>query len=258
MQTLAVGSLFDFSGKTVLVTGASGGIGAGIAARFAEAGANIAVHYRSDKAGAETVATAIADSGGRAEIFQADLTDETATKTMFAAITEHFGRLDAAINNAGAFPNSSIADMSLEDWKFMYAANAESVFLCTREAAAHMKEGGAIINIASISASNAGPEHAHYNSAKAAVVMFTQSAAQEYGPHGIRVNAVSPGVIGRDGIREAWPDGVARWEAKAPMGRLGSPTDVADACLFFASPASSFVTGANLPVDGGVLSTPIY
>lgn len=258
MQPPPVRSLFDFSGKVVLVTGASGGIGAGIASRFAEAGAKIAVHFRSDKAGADTVIDDIEGQGGSTKTFQANLANETETKAMFNEIIHYFGQLDIVVNNAGAFPNSTISDMSLDDWKSMYAANTESVFLCTREAAARMQQGGSIINIASIAASNAGPDHAHYNSAKAAVVMFTQSAAQEFGPHNIRVNAISPGVIGRDNIRHVWPDGVARWEAKAPLGRLGTPTDVANACLFFASPAANFVTGANLPVDGGVLSAPIY
>lgn len=258
MQTPSVRTLLDFSEKTVLVTGAGGGIGAGIALRFAEAGANIAVHYRSSRESAEQIVSTIRETGGTAETFQADLTVEAAVVALFASVTDHFGGLDIAINNAGSFPVSSIADMTQTDWQDMYASNAESVFLCTREAAAQMGDGGAIINIASIAASNPGPEHAHYNSAKAAVVMFTQSAAQEFGPRGIRVNAVSPGVIGRDDIRDAWPEGVARWEAKAPLGRMGTPTDVADACLFLASSGASFITGANLPVEGGVLSSPIY
>jgi NAD(P)-dependent dehydrogenase (short-subunit alcohol dehydrogenase family) len=258
MTTPSVRSLLDFSGKTVLVTGASGGIGAGTALRFAEAGAKVAVHYRSDRQGADKIVTAIKNDGGEAHAFHAELSMEKAVVALFDGVVERFGVIDITINNAGMFPNSTIADMSLDEWQAMYASNTDTLFLCTREAAARMKPGGAIINIASIAAMNAGPEHAHYNSAKAAVVMFSQSAAQEYGPKGIRVNTVSPGVIGRDGIRDAWPDGVARWEAKAPLGRLGSATDIADACLFLASPAASFITGANLPVEGGVLASPIY
>jgi len=259
MQTLPVNSLLDFSGKTVLVTGASGGIGAGIARRFAEAGAHIAVHYRSGKTDAEALVSELVATGVKAQAFHANLTSEASVKALVAAVTSHYGTLDVLINNAGIFPNSSIEAMSLEAWQTMMAVNTDTVFLCTREAAKHMKlTGGAIINIASISGMNAGPDHAHYNASKAAVISFTQSAAQEYGPCGIRVNTVSPGLIERDGIKDAWPEGVERWEKKAPLGRMGTPTDIADACLFLASPAARFITGVNLPVEGGVMASPIY
>jgi NAD(P)-dependent dehydrogenase (short-subunit alcohol dehydrogenase family) len=142
----------------------------------------------------------------------------------------------------------------------MYSANVDTAFLCTQAAAAHMKSagGGAIVNIASIAATSPGPDHSHYNSAKAAVVMLTRSAAQELGRFGIRVNAVSPGVIGREGIEEQWPEGVARWRARAPLKRRGRPDDVADACLFLASAASRWITGHDLIVDGGVMAASIY
>lgn len=258
MPTPSVRSLLDFTGKIVLVTGASRGIGAGTARRFAEAGAKVAVHYRGGKAEAEALVEELQSKGAHAKSFHGELTEEDSVVGLMDNVAAHFGGLDIAINNAGIFPVSSIADMSLDDWNEMMAANADSVFLCTREAAKNMQAGGAIINIASIAGMNPGPEHAHYNSSKAAVLMFTQSAAQEFGPNGIRVNAVSPGVIGRDDIRDAWPEGVARWEAKAPLGRMGTPEDVADACLFLASPAARFITGANLPVEGGVMASPIY
>ena len=259
MQRPSVQSLFNFSGKTVLVTGASGGIGAGIARRFAEAGANIALHYRNGKAEAEALAAELAGTGILAVAFQADLTDEASVSALFTGAVDHFGGLDTLINNAGIFPNSSIEGMSYEAWKTMMAVNTDSVFLCTREAVVAMKNvGGSIINIASISGMNAGPDHAHYNASKAALISFTQSAAQEFGPLGIRVNTVSPGLIERDGIEEAWPEGVARWQTKAPLARMGTPGDVADACLFLASPAAAFITGINLPVEGGVMASPIY
>jgi len=260
MTIPSVNQLLDFSGKTVLITGADRGIGAGIARRFAEAGANVAIHYRSGKIDAEALAAELrASNNNQAHAFHADLTDESDVANLMQSVQSHFGQLDVAINNAGAFPNSSIENMSLADWKSMLAANTDTVFLCTREAAAIMKpRGGAIVNIASISGLNAGPEHAHYNSAKAAVIMFTQSAAQEFGAFNIRVNAVSPGVIAREGIQAAWPEGVARWEEKTPLSRMGTPEDVADACLFLSSPTSRFITGVNLPVEGGILATPIY
>ena len=118
--------------------------------------------------------------------------------------------------------------------------------------------GGAIVNIASIEAENAAPMHAHYCAAKAGVAMLTQAAAQELGGHGIRVNCVSPGLIWRDGIEDAWPEGVERWKAAAPLTRLGRPKDIADACLFLASDAAAWITGVNLRVDGGVMTNQIF
>jgi len=171
-----------------------------------------------------------------------------------------FGGLDVMINNAGIYPNAALLELNLDDWQSMYSANVETAMLCTQAAARHMKEsgGGAIVNMASISALNPGADHSHYNSAKAAVVMFTRSAAQELGRYNIRVNAVSPGLIARPGIEEQWPDGVARWQNQAPLERLGDTQDVADSCLFLASPAARWITGHNLVVDGGVLSSTIY
>jgi len=260
MQTPGVQSLFDFTGKTVLVTGASGGIGADIARRFSEAGANIALHYRSGAKAADSLATELIKKGTNAHVFQADLTDAKSVTTMMDTVCAHFTTIDVLVNNAGIFPSVPLADMNLNEWKAMMAANTDSVFLCTQKAAEKMKESGsgAIINIASISGLNAGAAHAHYNSSKAAVIMFGQSAAQELAPYGIRVNNVSPGLVSRPGIKEAWPEGVNRWLKKTPLGRMAEPDDVADACLFLASPAARFITGINLPVEGGVLSTPIY
>jgi len=258
MQIPPVSSLLDFSGKTVLVTGASGGIGAGTARRFAEAGANIAVHYRGDKEGADALVDELIEGGSKARAFHAELTDADSVAALMKAITAHFGSLDVAVNNVGIFPNATVKDMTLDEWRTMMAVNTDTVFLCTQQAAAQMKNGGAIINIASIAGMNAGPAHAHYNSSKAAVIMFTQSAAQEYAEAGIRVNAVSPGLISRDGIREAWPEGVERWESQAPLKRMGEVSDIADACLFLASPAARHITGINLPVEGGVMASPIY
>ena len=142
----------------------------------------------------------------------------------------------------------------------MFRDNLESTFLCTRAAAAVMRGrgGGAIVNIGSISATNPASDHSHYNSAKAAVLAFTRSCAQELGPAGIRVNSVSPGLIRKAGIEKEWPEGVERWLGKVPLGRLGEPDDIADACLFLASPAARWITGQNLAVDGGVLATRIY
>ena len=252
--------LLDFSNKTVIVTGASQGIGAGVARRFSEAGANVVVHYRGGKAGAMAVVEEISKAGGQARAVHADLSDPEASASLVQQAVEGFGGLDVIVNNAGTFPNSALLEMSLDDWRTMYSANVETTMLCTQAAGRYMKEngGGAIVNIGSTSALNPAIDHSHYSSAKAAVLMFTRSAAQELGPFNIRVNTVSPGLIAREGLREAWPDGVNRWESTAPLGRMGEPEDVADACLFFASPAARWITGQNLVLDGGMLSSMIY
>ena len=255
-----INSLFDFTGKAVIVTGASQGIGAGIALRFSEAGASVVVHYRGGESGANELVDNIKGRGGQAITLQADLSDRQAVELLVTETVKSLGGLDVIINNAGIFPNAGLLGMGLDEWHAMYSANVDTTFLCTQAAALQMKKtgGGAIVNMASISALNPGSDHSHYNSAKAAVVMFTRSAAQELGPFDIRVNAVSPGLIERPGIEDQWPDGVSRWQHQSPLGRMGSPEDIADACLFLASPAARWITGQNLIVDGGVMSSMIY
>ena len=252
--------LLDFTGKVVIVTGASQGIGAGIAQRFGEAGARVIVHYRSGLDGANAVVENIRQSGGQAMAVAAELTDQTDVEALVNSARKHFGRLDVMVNNAGIFPNAALLNMTRDEWRAMIEANMDTAFLGTQAAAHHMKAagGGAIINLASISAMNPASAHSHYNSAKAGVVMFTRSAAQELGPSGIRVNCISPGLIARPGLEDAWPEGVARWQQSAPLGQMGTPEDIGDACLFLASPAARWITGVNLIVDGGVMSSMIF
>lgn len=252
--------LLDFSKQTVVVTGASQGIGAGIARRFAEAGANVVVHYRGSKEAADAIVDEITEKGHTAVAIQAELASEEGSQALVDQTLDHFGGLDVLVNNAGIYPHSSFMDMSLADWRKMYSANVETAMLCTQAAARHMitARRGAIVNIGSTSGLNPGSDHAHYNSAKAAVNMLTRSAAQELGPLGIRVNTVSPGLVARPGIEDHWPEGVERWQNQAPLGRMGEPEDIADACLFLASPAARWITAQNLVLDGGVLSSMIY
>lgn len=250
----------DFSGKTVIVTGASQGVGAAIARAYAAAGANVVVHYRSGKDAADAVANDISEAGGSATTMAAALNEVDDVDRLFTRATDTFGSVDVLINNAGSFPNSPLLDLELADWQKMYSDNVESTFLCTKAAGNIMKSsgGGSIVNIVSTSALNPGSDHSHYNSAKAAVVMFTQSAAQELGQHNIRVNAVAPGVVYRPGLEEHWPDGYKRYCNAAPLSCVVQPEDIADACLFLSSDRAARITGATLPVDAGVLSAMIY
>jgi 3-oxoacyl-[acyl-carrier protein] reductase len=141
--------------------------------------------------------------------------------------------------------------MTEEEWETVVRANLKSVQLCTQAAARRMPQGGAIVNVASIEGLQPMPDHAHYAASKAAVLMHTRAAALELGSRGIRVNAVSPGLLGREGLEAEWPEGVERWLRVVPLGRMGTSRDVADACLFLASEAARWITGANLVVDGG-------
>lgn len=249
--------MLDLSGTTTLVTGASGGIGHGIALRFAEAGSAVAVHYHRDEASALAVVERIEEAGGTAKAFSADLTDDGECRRLVAAAATWTGRLDTLVNNAGVQPVEPLPEMSAESWRAVLDANLTSAFSCT-QAAAGVMDGGSVIHIASIEAAHPAPGHAHYSSAKAALVMHARAAALEYGPRGLRVNAVSPGLIDRPGLGDAWPEGVSRWEQAAPLGRLGTPGDVANACLFLASPLAAWITGHNLTVDGGVSAHPTW
>lgn len=254
-------NLFNFSNKVVVVTGSGSGLGSGIVLRFAEAGAAVTVNYRSSAAGAKAVVGQIEAAGGKAIAVQADVTQKAEVERLVIQTVEAFGRLDVLVNNAGVYPLASLLEMTEAEWDAVVDSNLRSTFLCTQAAAKQMiaqGEGGAIVNIASIEAENPAPMHSHYNAAKGGVVMHTAAAANELGLYGIRVNSVSPGLIWREGIEQGWPDGVERFLKAAPLGRLGRPDDIADACLFLASPAARWITGANLRVDGGVMTKQIF
>lgn len=220
----------------------------------------MAVHYRSSAAGAERVVSEIEAAGGRAVALPGDLTQAGDAAALVEGAVEALGRLDVLVNNCGTYPEASLLDMTPAEWDEVVDANLRTVFLCTQAAARRMAGdgGGAIVNVTSIEAENPAPAHTHYGAAKAGVAMHTRAAAAELGPRGIRVNAVAPGVIWNEGIEESWPGGVERYRNAAPLGRVGLPEDVADACLFLASDAARWITGATLTVDGGALTGQVY
>ncbi|WP_053852535.1 SDR family NAD(P)-dependent oxidoreductase [Streptomyces sp. NRRL B-24085] len=239
-------------GQVALVTGAGGGIGRGIALRFAEQGAAVALHCRTAVAAAREAASRIEDSGARAVVLEADLRDEDACRRLVREAAAWGGGLTALVNNAGVQPVQALPGMTAAQWRDVVDTNLTGVFACTQAAAELMGPGGSVTHVASVEAGHPAPGHAHYAASKAAIVTHARSAALEYGPRGLRVNTVSPGLIDREGLAETWPEGVERWLRKAPLGRLGRPEDVADACVFLASPLASWVTGHDLVVDGGV------
>lgn len=256
----APSGLPDLTGQVALVTGAAGGIGSGIALRFAAAGAAVVVHHRTGADAARALVARIEEGGGSALALRADLAVEEECHRLVTEAAGWRGRLTALVNNAGVQPTQKLPTMSLADWRAVADVNVHSVFACTQAAAAVMRTGGggSVTHIASIEADRPAPRHAHYCASKAAVVMHARAAALEYGAYGIRVNTVSPGLIARPGLAEDWPDGVRRWQAAAPAGRLGRPEDVGDACVFLASPMASWITGHELVVDGGVSARPTW
>jgi len=247
-----VRSLLDLAGRVAIVTGSSGNIGGGIARRLHEAGASVVVHASGRLEAAEALA---AELGDRAAAVAGDV--ERDAPAICRSAIDAFGGLDVVVNNAGIQPVASLVSIDPDAAAEMLRVNVGGVIAMTREAAAVMvgrAAGGAIVNVSSIEGLQPAFDHSHYAASKAAVIMHTRAAALELGPKGVRVNCVSPGLIDVDGLEEAWPEGVARWHAAAPLQRLGQPADVADAVLFLASDAARWITGANLVVDGGVLT----
>lgn len=252
-------ALPDLTGAVALVTGAGGGIGSGIATRLATAGAAVVVHHRRSAARAGAVAADIVAGGGRAVTAQADVTDPEDCSALMEVAVARFGRLDAVVASAGVQPTAELAGMTAGDWRRVLDTNATGTFVTVQAAAAVMQgRGGSITLVASVEGSRPARSHAHYASSKAAVIMLARSAALEYGADGIRVNTVSPGLIGRAGLDDAWPDGVRRWQRAAPLGRLGDSGDVGDACVFLASPMARWITGHDLVVDGGMSVVPAW
>lgn len=241
-------------GHIALVTGATGGLGHGICRALAQAGAQVVVHYRS----AEQVASQLADElGGQA--MPAELTSSTLVNALIKRIEDELGALDIVVNNAGIQPVSPLASMSETQFSDVLAANLTSAHLVTQAAVPLLADrGGSIIHIASIEGHQSSFGHAHYATSKAALLMHARAAALEYGPLGIRVNTISPGLVEREHLEQQWPEGVERYRQAAPLRRLGTPADIGHACVFLASSQAAWITGTDLIVDGGVSVHPTW
>ncbi len=238
-------NLLSLDSETILVTGASGNIGQAIASRLAEAGAAVVAHCNSNRHAVEALVERIGGS-----VVQGDLSDASAIRALLENVNPSM-----VVNNAAIQPVVDLKDMTQSDWQDMMTVNLDSVFVLTQGVVdrwQHDKHAGTIVNIASIEGLDPAKGHAHYATSKAGLLMYTRAVALEYGAIGIRANSVSPGLIDRPGLSDDWPEGVARWLDRAPLGRLGSPNDVADAVLFLLSPAARWISGANLVVDGGL------
>jgi NAD(P)-dependent dehydrogenase (short-subunit alcohol dehydrogenase family) len=236
----------DLSGTVAVVTGASGGIGAGIAARFVEAGAYVVQGFHSQRP---------VDLGANAIAVEGDL--RNGVEPLLDAAQQRWGRVDHWVNNAGIQPVGLLADLDDDALRAMSDMNFVATMRATRDSAAAMVDGGSIVQITSIEGLSPAPGHSHYSGTKAALHAFSQAAANELGPK-VRVNCVAPGLIDRPGLIDDWPQGVQRWTSHAPMERLGTPLDVANAVVFLCSPLASWITGSVVVVDGGVLAHPTW
>lgn len=242
--------LKSLKGKTVIVTGGSRGIGKGIALRFGEAGLNVLVVSRS-QADADGVAAGI---GAHASGFAADVSTEEGCKAMAEAAVARYGGIDVLCANAGIFPAARLGEMTAADFDHVMSTNLKSTFLSVSAVLPAMTKAGSgrIIITSSITGPITGyPGWSHYGASKAGQLGFMRTAAIELAPKNITVNAVMPGNIMTEGLEGNGPEYIASMEASVPLRRLGTPADIANAALFFASEEAAYITGQSIVVDGG-------
>ncbi|ELZ61325.1 MULTISPECIES: SDR family NAD(P)-dependent oxidoreductase [unclassified Haloferax] len=238
-------------GRVAIVTGSTKGIGAGVAKRLAREGATVVVNGRSADNGQETV-NAIRELGGESMFVEADMRDPAAIEALIEETVDRYGRLDVLVNNAGVQTETTAAEATMEDWKFVLETDFRSFWLCAKHAAEHMPVGGSIVNMSSNHAFLTMPGLFPYNAVKAGINGMTRALALELGPLGITVNTVNPGWVEVERTQaELSADDRERVEAIHPVGRIGVPEDVAATVAFLTSDEASFVTGTSLLVDGG-------
>jgi NAD(P)-dependent dehydrogenase (short-subunit alcohol dehydrogenase family) len=251
-------NFFDFTGKAVLVTGASSGIGRATAELFGRCGASVAVTYLKNKAGADAAVAAISANGGKAVAVQADVASIGNIKDMIGEVESKLGAVDILVNNAGSLVERlKTLEMTEARWDEVMDLNAKSAFFCSQQVIPKMLEkgSGVIVNVTSIAGRNGGALGSiHYSSAKAALLTMTKGMAKELAPLGIRVNAVSPGVIDTP-YHETFTTSEVMQNLRSaiPMGREGRADEVAGVIAFLASDAASYLCGETVEINGGLL-----
>jgi 3-oxoacyl-[acyl-carrier protein] reductase len=234
------------TGKVAVVTGASKGIGAAIAKHLAAEGAAVVVNYSASKAGADQVVADITSSGGKAVAVKANVAKKADIEQLFAESKKAYGPIDILVNNAGVYEFLPVEQVTEDHFRKQFDLKAA--------VKQFNPAGGSIVNISSVVSTLGVPGAAVYSGTKGAVDSITRSLAKELGPRGIRVNAISPGMVETDGLHAAGfaeSDFRKQIEAQTPLGRIGQPQDIANAAVFFASPDSAWITGESLTVAGG-------
>jgi 3-oxoacyl-[acyl-carrier protein] reductase len=243
------------AGKVAVVTGASKGIGAGIAKYLAEAGASVIVNYSSSKAGADKVVASITAEGGKAVAVQANVANEQDVRKLFAETKKVYGRLDILVNNAGIYEFSPLENITAEHFHKQFNLNVLGLLFATQEAVKLFgDDGGSVINISSVVSEARFPNASVYSATKGAVDAVTRSLSAELGPKKIRVNAINPGMVETEGTETSGimeSDMRKQVEAHTPLGRIGKPRDIAGAAVFLASNDSDWLTGETLFISGG-------
>ena len=251
-------NLLDLKNKVALITGASSGIGAATAELFAEMGALVAIGYHQNEAGAEAVRTRIVNAGGRAITIRADVRDPDQILPLVTQAVAELGPIDILVNNAGSLvERQKIAEMMPKRWDEVMDLNLKSAMLCSQAVTPSMieRKRGAIVNVVSIAGrTGGGPGAGAYATAKGGLIALTKAMAKELAPHGVRVNAISPGVIDTP-FHEVFstPEMMSGFAASTPLGRVGTPGECASVIAFLASDAASFIVGETIEVNGGQL-----
>lgn len=241
--------------KTVLITGASRGIGAETARLFAQKGWAVAVNYRNSRDAAEELVSEIRKNGGTALAIPADVGDPEQVEALFQTAERELGQIEALVNNAGIAQQKLFTDLTDEDWDELFRVDVKGVFLCCRRALPAMirRHRGVIVNISSMWGQVGASCEVHYSAAKAAVIGLTRALAKEVGPSGIRVNCIAPGVIQTEMNGNLTPETLEALKEETPLELLGDPADVAKAAWFLTSEDSAFITGQVLGVNGGMV-----
>ncbi len=242
------------AGKVAVVTGASKGIGAGIAVALAAEGAAVIVNYASSQAGADAVVKRIVDAGGQAVAVKGDVSKAADAQALVEAAVQRFGRLDILVNNSGVYEVAPLEEVTEASFRRQFDVNVLGLLLTTQAAARHLGEGGSVINIGSLVTTITPPGMSVYTATKGAVDAITGVLSRELGPRGIRVNSVNPGMVETEGTHAAGfigSDFQAHAVAQTPLGRIGQPDDIAAATVFLASDDARWVTGELIKAAGG-------
>ncbi len=253
-QNMLSQEMLSLAGEVALVTGASRGIGAATAEALARAGANVVLNYRSSGEEAEALAARLAEGGVRTMAAGADIGDSAQVSAMIEKVDSELGQVSVLVNNAGITRDALLVRLSEEDFDSVIATSLRGAFLCSKAVVRGMIRArkGVIINVSSVVGRRGNAGQANYAAAKAGLIGLTRSLARELGPRGVRVNAVAPGYVETDMTARLTDIMKEQIVKNTPLGRLAAPADVARVIAFLASPAAAYITGAVIPVDGGL------